>query len=376
MKRAWLCLALLAGCVRTVQTGRDQDLRIDEKTEIDLATQACQETLARCGISDNAAEQDAISRVGKRLLSVANKLTYRWEFLTVLDDDSTAVWCLPGGKLAVFTGLFPYARDEAGAAFLMAHATAHALLRHPAERMSQAFTREELAVLSPPVLGAPSSTLQRRLMACLGTGTDPTIQPFSREHEMEADRLGLELMAKAGFDPRQALEVWKRLEAPGAAPEFLSVHAAYPLRIKDLESRLPSALALFDQAIKAPSAKLPAVGGRKGKPGSAAPAGAGLIVVNPAGTLRTKTRENRHALLFEFWLNRDVFLEGVRIAGPDNLSLPVEGGLGIPANVKKQAYLVRPDIEGVDFPGGTYTFTFSGAASGRPFSASCTFEVR
>jgi hypothetical protein len=183
-------------------------------------------------------------------------------------------------------------------------------------------------------------------------------------------------MGKAGYDPRQALQVWKRVEGPNGPADFLAIHANHATRFKDLESRLASSQALFDQSIKAPSAKLPAVGGRKGKPGGSPPAGSGLIVANPGGTLRTSTRENHHALLFEFWLNRDVYLESVRISGPDGLTLPLSGGLGIPANAKKQAYLSRPDIGGADFPAGTYTFTFAGAASGRPFSASCAFEVR
>jgi len=181
-------------------------------------------------------------------------------------------------------------------------------------------------------------------------------------------------MAKAGFDPRQALEAWKRVEEK--APGLLSTHPSHPMRLKNLESRMPTAMALYDQAIKAPVGRLPeAAGGRKGRPGALA-AAPGSIVASAAGTLRTKTKENRHALLFEFWLNRDVWLEAVRVAGPDGLSLPLEARVGIPANLKKQATLVRPDKGGADFPAGTYTFTLSGAAGGRTFSASCVFEVR
>jgi len=376
MKRAWLCMALLAGCVRTVQTGRDQLILIDEATERDLGTQAYQEALAEVTLSDTAAETEPVLRAGKRLLAVANKIAYRWEFQTVVDDEAATVWCLPGGKLAITTGLFGVARDEAGAAFLMAHATAHVLLRHTAERTSQHLTKADLAALSPFVLGTFDVALHRRMLACLGAATDPGVPPFGREHEAEADRLGLELMAKSGYDPRQALEVWKRVEGAGGPAEFLALHANYPLRIKDLEARLPSALALFDQSIKAPASKLPATGGRKGKAGGSAPLGSGQIVANAGGALRTKTKDNRHALLFEFWLNRDVYLDSVRIAGPEGLTLPLQPDIGIPANAKKQAYLSRPDTGGADFPAGTYTFTFAGAASGRAYSATCAFEVR
>jgi hypothetical protein len=376
MKRAWLCLFVVAGCVRTVQTGRDQLILIDEPTEIDLGTQACQEALSRVTLTDLPAESEPASRVGKRILAIANKMSYRWEFLTILDDESAKAWCLPGGKMAVSTGIFPAAQDEAGLAFLLSHVTAHILLRHSAERLSTHLTKDDLQSLAPPVLGTPDPTLRGRLLACLGAASDPTVPPYSKEHEAEADRLGLELMAKAGYNPRQALDLWKRVEGPQRPVEFLAIHANYPTRFKDMESRLASAQALFDQAIKAPVAKLPEAAGRKGRAGGTPPAGSGVIVANPGGTLRTSTRENRHALLFEFWLNRDVYVESVRISGPDGLTLPVAGGLGIPANAKKQAYLTRPDIGGADFPAGTYTFTFAGAASGRPFSASCAFEVR
>ena len=134
-------------------------------------------------------------------------------------------------------------------------------------------------------------------------------------------------------------------------------------------------MALYDQSIKAPVATLPKTGGRQGKPGSVV-APAGSVVANAAGTLRTKSKEGRHALLFEFWLNRDVWLESVKVEGPEGMAPPVEARIGIPANLKKQAVLVSPDTGGADYPAGAYTFTLSGAAAGRAFSASCVFEVR
>ncbi len=374
MKTACLGLLLLAGCVRNVNAGREQELRIDESSERDLGVRGCQEALAHAAVSTDPAETEPVSRVGKRIAAVVNKSGYRWEFHVLVDDASAAAWCLPGGKVGVHTGLFPALQDEAGAAFVMAHLAAHALLRHGAERIGQELTKEEIAQLSVAALGGVDPAPHRRALGGYGLALEGAVPPaYGPEHESEADRLGLEIMAKAGFDPRQAIEAWGRVEK--LAPALLALHPSHPMRLKNLESRRPTAMALYDQAIKAPVAPLPKTGERKARPGAVA-ASAGSIVANAAGTLRTKSKENRHAVLFEFWLNQDAWLESVRVAGPDGLSLPLDARVGIPANLKKQAVLVRPDTGSGDFPGGTYTFTLSGAAGGRTFSTACVFEVR
>jgi hypothetical protein len=376
MKRACLGLLLLAGCVKNVTGGREQALGIDPASELDLGIRGCQEALARSAVSADPAETDPIVRVGKRLAAVVNKPKYRWEFHVLLDDRAADAWCVPGGKFGVTTGLFPALEDEAGAAFVMAHELAHALLRHGAERINEKLLREETALLGRGELGGGDPELQWRALSCYGLAFGGAVPfPFGAEHESEADRLGMEIMAKAGYDPRQAKEVWKRVEARPAAG-VLQIHPSHPLRMRNLESRLATAMALYDQAIKAPAGKLPIpASGRTGTPGALG-APPGSIVASAAGTLRTQTKENHRAILFEFWLNQDVYLDSVRVAGPDGLSMPIGAGLGIPASLKKQATLVRPDPGDTDFPAGTYTFTLSGAASGRTFQASCVFEVR
>ena len=369
-------LLLLAGCVKNVHAGRDQELQIDPASELDLGIQGCQEALARGAVSTDPAETEPVVRVGRRLAAVANKTAWRWEFHVLLDDASGDAWCLPGGKVGLSTGLFPVLQDEAGEAFVMAHLAAHALLRHGAERIGDGLEKDEISRLVGVQLGGADAAPRRRALAAYGLaleGSAPTA--YAPEQEAEADRLGMELMAKAGYDPRQAVETWKRVEK--SAPSMLSLHPSPLARWKNFESRLPTALALYDQSIKAPVGKLPVekVAQRKGKPGSVQ-AAAGSVVASAVGTLRTKTRENRHALLFEFWLNQDAYLEGVRVAGPEGLSVPLEARIGIPANAKKQATLVRPDTGAGDFPAGTYTFTLAGSAGGRAFSVSCVFEVR
>ncbi|HXX93741.1 MAG TPA: M48 family metallopeptidase [Planctomycetota bacterium] len=376
MKRAGLCLLLLAGCVKTVTGGREQTLGLDLPSEFDLGVRGCQAALARSAISEDPAEAEAILRVGKRLAAVVARPKFRWEFHVLADDQATSAWCLPGGKFGLSTGLFPALEDEAGAAFVMAHELAHTLLRHGAERISEKLLKEEVALLGRSTVGAQDAELEARALACYGVFLEGSAAfPFGPDHESEADRLGMELMAKAGYDPRLAREVWKRIEARPAGG-LLQVHPSHPLRIRNLESRLSTAMALYEQAIKAGVSKLPlAAGARRTKPGEAK-APPGSIVASAVGTLRTTTKENRHALLFEFWLNQDVYLDRVQVSGPGGISLPVRGGIAIPANLKGQATLVRPDPGDADYPAGTYTFTLTGAASGRWFEASCAYEVR
>ena len=270
MRNAVLALLLLAGCVKNVYTGREQLILIDEPAELLLGIQGYQEALARSAISANPAEVDPVVRVGKRLSSVANKPAYRWEYQVIADDETLNAWCMPGGKIAFYTGLFPALQDEAGMAFVMGHEISHALLRHGAERLSQQFAAEVIGSLSAALLGGNDPQKQKIVLGCYGVVAGVgVLLPFNREHETEADRLGQELMARAGYDPRQSLEVWKRMErlAGAGGPEFLSTHPSHVTRLKDLESRLPTALALYDQAIKAPVAALPKTGGRKANAG-------------------------------------------------------------------------------------------------------------
>lgn len=380
MKKAILGLALLSGCVKSAYGGREQQIRIDEATELQLGIQGYQEALASSALSASEAEIEPVLRVGRRLAAAANKPGYRWEFRVIVDDDAQDAWCLPGGKVALTTGLYPALEDETGIAFVMGHEVSHALLRHGAERVSQSLTPEAIGLLAAAPLGGGDPEKQRTLLGCYGAAANAgVLLPFGREHESEADRLGLELMARAGYDPRKAVEAWRRMEqrAGGAGPGFLATHPTHAARLKDLEARMPTALALYDQAVKAPSGRLPKVGGRKGKAaGAAPPAPPGSVVANAASFLRTKTKENRHALLLEFWLNEDVYLEGVRISGPDGLAFPIDARVGVAANAKKQALLVRPETGGADFPEGKYAVSLAGSASGRTFSVSCAFDVR
>jgi predicted Zn-dependent protease len=177
---------------------------------------------------------------------------FRWEFKTV-DKNEPNAFCLPGGKIVVYTGLLPITRTEAGMAVVIAHEVAHALARHGAERMSDQMvasvgTTAAAVALSATVSGR-SRTYLPAMMAAVGAGaTVGYILPMSRAQESEADRIGLVLMALAGYDPREAVGLWERMRAASSGKrqaEWLSTHPADTTRIADIRRWLPEAMQYY-----------------------------------------------------------------------------------------------------------------------------------
>ena len=251
MKKLSLALLLLAGCVTNPYTKRSQFLITSESEENQLGLQAYQEVLGQARISTDAREVDPVRRIGRRLQAVANKPEFGWEFNVIIDDETMNAWCLPGGKIAFYTGIFPALDDEAGMAFVMGHEIAHALLRHGGERMSQGMAVGAAGALLGAALGGQDEKTKKTVMGAFGLGLNVGVMlPFSRSHESEADALGLKLMAQAGYDPKQSVEVWKRMAQLGGEqpPEFMSTHPSHETRIHDLESRMAQALALYAKA--------------------------------------------------------------------------------------------------------------------------------
>lgn len=167
-------------------------------------------------------------------------------------------FALPGGKIAVYTGIFPVAKNEAGLAAILGHEVVHALARHGAERMSQGLVAQLLLTGADVALagGGAGAGTRQAVMQALGLGTQVgVLLPFSREHESEADYIGLLLAAQAGYDPREAVHVWERMERAGGAqpPEFLSTHPSHGTRIENLQSWMAEALDEYKKAIPAPA---------------------------------------------------------------------------------------------------------------------------
>ncbi len=242
-----VALFVLVGCATAPITGRRQLMLISENTEISQGGEAYKAILRQSVISHNPEAKRIVRKVGEKIARVANKPNYKWEFTVIDDPEMANAFVVPGGKVAVYTGIFPAARDEAGLAVILGHEVAHALARHGAERMS----RDQIIQLGGLGLAAGLGGSPQVLQA-YGLGTSlGLVLPFSRSQELEADRIGLRLMAQAGYDPRSSLDVWKRMKrresakGQGAPPSFLSTHPGYEKRTQQLRAWIPEAIQYY-----------------------------------------------------------------------------------------------------------------------------------
>jgi predicted Zn-dependent protease len=228
----------------------------------ELTTMSYQEynnVLKKSKLSTDMAKVSMVRRVGQRIATASEQLlvekghgndirNYKWEFNLIEDDKTVNAWCMPGGKVAVYTGLLFISQDENGLAVVMGHEVAHAIAKHGNERMSQGLLAQFGAIgLSVALAGNPGVTSDI-FMQAYGVGAQVGfLLPYSRIQESEADHIGLILMAKAGYDPRGAVVLWQRMNAKGGArpPEFLSTHPAPESRIRNIESLIPEAMQVY-----------------------------------------------------------------------------------------------------------------------------------
>jgi predicted Zn-dependent protease len=216
--------------------------------------------LSKEPLSEDAQTTELVEKVGRRIAAAAERPPsnlwraphFRWEFKTI-DKNEPNAFCLPGGKVVVYTGILPITRTEAGLAVVIGHEVAHALARHGAERMSDQMVAQLGATAAAVALSATVSGRSRAyvpaMMAALGAGaTVGFLLPMSRAQESEADRIGLILMAVAGYDPREAITVWERMRAATTGPrkaEWLSTHPADTTRLADIRQWLPEAMRYY-----------------------------------------------------------------------------------------------------------------------------------
>jgi predicted Zn-dependent protease len=223
-------------------------------------------------LSKDPREIEPVKRVAARIIAAAKRSKYAeaaksfdWEVTVIKDDNTKNAWALPGGKIAVYTGIFPIAKTESGLAAIMGHEVVHALAQHGGERMSQGLMAQvgmsAAAILLSTQGGDPA--LNQLGMQAMGLGLQAgVLLPFSRKHESEADYIGVLLAADAGYDPREAVRIWERMAAAsggGAQPEFLSTHPTNETRIADLNRWMPEALAIYQRAPKASVNTLPLI---------------------------------------------------------------------------------------------------------------------
>ena len=239
------------------ETGKASHVALSTEQESALGLQSYQKVLAQEDVVTSGPEVDLVVRVARRLAAATGDAarSFDWQ-VSVVRSPQVNAFCLPGGKIVVYTGILPVAKTEAGLATVMGHEMAHATSRHGAQRVFQnqmASTLMQGAQMSV-AMGDMSADQQRGVMAALGAGTKfGVLLPFSREHESEADEIGLLYMARAGYDPRESVTFWQRMrEASGGAapPEFASTHPAHGTRIEHLKEVMPRAMAEHEKAAK------------------------------------------------------------------------------------------------------------------------------
>jgi metalloendopeptidase OMA1, mitochondrial len=248
-----LVSGLLAACGTVPYTQRSQLITISNAEEVALGEAAFREVTGTGNPIDDSRLR-LVQRVGERIAAAAGRDDFRWEFI-VLGSDEANAFALPGGKVAFYSGILPYCRDEDGVAAVMAHEVAHVLARHGAERLSQARLFEYGGIAISAVFSGGSPVVQKSVLGAYGTGGKlGVLLPFSRKHEAEADEIGLVLMAKAGYDPNGALDFWHRLLVgrEERTSEILSSHPSGEERILRLEELMPIATEYYRKAAARP----------------------------------------------------------------------------------------------------------------------------
>ena len=239
-------------------TGRTQLVDISREQEAALGLQSYQEILSQSQVVPAGPEVDAVRAIGTRLVRAAQQQlpnvpwdSFDWEF-NLINSDQANAFCLPGGKVAVYTGILPITANAIGLAAVMGHEIAHAIARHGAERMATQRLVQMGSMAAGMSLGDMDPGTQRMVMAAIGAGAQyGVLLPFSRDHETEADQIGLMLAAGACFDPREAPRLWERMgqaSGGGAQPsEFMSTHPSHGTRIRQLEEWMPQAMEVYQR---------------------------------------------------------------------------------------------------------------------------------
>ena len=240
----------------TNEAGRDVRLALSAEQEEALGVQSYRQVLSQLRVVDSGAEFELVRGVAERLARVTGPAGRKFDWrVSLVANDQVNAFCLPGGKIVVFTGILPVAKSEAGLATVMGHEMAHATLRHGSERLLKQKVANTFMTGVQFSMGDLSYEQQRAVMAAIGAGAQyGFILPFSRDHESEADAVGLKYMARAGYDPRESITFWERMARAstggGQPPEFMSTHPAHGTRIQRLKEMLPEALKLYQPQLE------------------------------------------------------------------------------------------------------------------------------
>jgi len=240
------------------ETGQVVKVALSPEQEEALGLQSYQQVLSESEVVSSGPEYELIRKIAARLAAATGEggAGFEWHASLVRNDQVNA-FCLPGGKIVVYTGILPVAKTEEGLAAVMGHEMAHATLRHGAQRL----LRSDLTntVMQGVAMSVSDMDIQqqRAVMSALGAGAQfGILMPFGRDHETEADEIGILYMARAGYDPRESVGLWERMAKAGGGqqpPEFMSTHPSHGTRIERLEAFMPRAMKEYQKAVGARS---------------------------------------------------------------------------------------------------------------------------
>ncbi|SFN87651.1 Peptidase family M48 [Algoriphagus ornithinivorans] len=248
---------LVYSCAKVPITGRRQLAAVSHEEIMPLVNEQYDQVKKESKLLTNTKDGQLIVKVGNRVANAVETFLiqegyqdlvddFEWEF-NLIESDQVNAWCMPGGKVAYYTGILPITQDELGIAVVMGHEVAHAVASHARERMSNAMVANLGLSVFSAAMGQNPTLMQQIFLQSVGIGSQLGMLKFSRKHELEADELGLIFMAMAGYDPREAPVFWERMAAAGgeAPPEFLSTHPGPDRRIERLNANMPKALEYY-----------------------------------------------------------------------------------------------------------------------------------
>lgn len=255
-----IVLLVLSGCSSVPITGRKQLNLVGDQEILSASFQQYGEFIKEAPLSNNATQTALVKKVGQRIATAVETYlknngmadevqNYKWEFHLVKSNEVNA-WCMPGGKIVVYEGILPYTQDETGLAVVMGHEVAHAVAKHSNERMSQEMIKQKGSAILSTAMGGSSVIAQQAASVVYGLGSQGVMLKYSRNHELEADHLGLIFMAMAGYDPSFAAGFWQRMAAGGAGgtPEFMSTHPSDNTRVSEINKHLPEVMPYYTGA--------------------------------------------------------------------------------------------------------------------------------
>lgn len=251
---AFAVAAFILGCETVPETGRSQLILVGSGDAMRLGITEFEKLKKATPVSKDSEKTQLVTRVGGRIAQVADLPDPKWEFVLFDKPDTVNAFALPGGKVGIYSGILPITKTEAGLATVMAHEVAHVAARHGSERISQGLLLQLGGVALAQAASSKPETTQQIIHAAYGIGgTVGVMLPHSRNQELEADEIGLLYMARAGYDPKEAVEFWKRFGAYNAQQgrkqvAFLSTHPLDEKRVSHLESLLPKAMEEYKKA--------------------------------------------------------------------------------------------------------------------------------